>query len=312
MMQFQVSIFAFIFASMVGSSTASQAQTIDVQTAEFRGKLYQVSAATRAAVGVVFIGGSEGELLAADTVAPQMAALGYPVLGVNYHGGFADRSRPLANVPLEQFSSAVNWLLNQPGIRRVVVIGESRGSEAALLTAINSPKVSGVIGVVPSIYVWSAVGSADLNGPSGWTLGGKPLSYVRPAQDENPNAATFTKSITADQAIETATIPIEKIRVPILLIGSSDDAVWPSGDFVNAAAARVKRLGAKVALDTRVYPDAGHRLLGKGASSPTEIYAYEGGSFTARYGGTQSGNARARADAWRAITAFLTRVEPRK
>ncbi len=302
-----VSLIAVSFFSHAAARASTQLS--DVKTAEFRGKLYAASPSLQSRVGVLLIGGSEGQLLLADSVGPRIAALGYSVLGVDYHGGFADRSRPLANVPVEQFVAAAEWLLKQRGIQRVVVIGESRGSEAALLTALHSSSVSGVIGVVPSIYVWSAVGSADAAGPSGWSKSGTPLTFVKPIKDESPDAATFTKSVAADKDIEQATIAIEKIRVPVLLIGGDDDAVWPSGDFVRAAQARIKRMGVKVALDARVYPAAGHRLFGTGASSPTESYAWDGGVFVARYGGTELGNARARADAWKAIAQFLAVIE---
>jgi uncharacterized protein len=290
-------------------ATARAQTTVNIKTSEFRGRLYSDKAVQQRAVGIVLIGGSEGELLAADAVAPQFAALGYRVLGVNYHGGFADRSRPLANVPLEQFSEAAQWLSKRTGIRKVVVIGESRGSEAALLTALRSPVVAGVIGVVPSIYVWSAVGSADPQGPSGWSAGGKPLVYVKPIQKESPDATTFTQALAADKEVEKATIPIEKIRVPILLLGSANDAVWPSGEMVAAAQERWRASNATAHLETKIYPDAGHRLLGVGSSSPTETYAWDGGSFTAKYGGTEVGNWRARADAWQTMLAFIERIE---
>jgi uncharacterized protein len=310
-----VSLLGFGWVVSNGCMAATSEKTTEIKTGQFRGRAYEPSAAASHSVGIVLIGGSEGQLLLADAVAPQLAAMGYRVLGVNYHGGWADRSRPLSNVPLEQFSSAVDWMQMQPKVQRLVVIGESRGSEAALLTAVRSPRVSGVIGMVPSIYVWSAVGSAELDGPSGWSEGGKPLTYVRPIKETQPNTGTYTRAIAAMQAssalreLEQATIPIERIRAPILLIGGGDDAVWPSGDFVRAAQDRIKRLNPAIKLDARSYPDAGHRLFGLGSSSPTESYEWSGGVFVSRYGGTEAGNARARASAWKAIAAFLERVE---
>ncbi len=283
--------------------------TYGLQRAQFAGQVYEATRESARSLGIVLIGGSEGELLLAQSVAPRLAALGYQVLAVNYHGGFTDRSRPLANVPLEQFAAAANWLRTSSGIRRVVVIGESRGSEAALLTALRSRDIDGVIGLVPSLYVWSAVGNAEVTGPSAWTEAGKPLAYVRPLKEAEPNAGTFTRALLADAALERSTIPIEKISVPILLLGSDDDAVWPSGDFVRAAEARAKGANAASRLDARTFANAGHRIFGTGASSPTESYAWSGGVFVARYGGTERGNARARASAWKAITEFLERLE---
>jgi uncharacterized protein len=319
-MRFSAIVGAFGLGLMVNllCATSLAATKVDVTTAKFQGRSYVASGVPQRAVGIVLIGGSEGQLLLADVVAPRMAAMGYAVLGVNYHGGFADRSRPLANVPLEQFTAAVEWMQQQPGVRRVVVVGESRGSEAALLTALRSSRIAGVIGVAPSVYVWSAVGNADVDGPSGWAEAGRPLPYIRPIKAQQSDASTFNRAIAAMREtnsapeLETATIPIERIRVPILLIGGDDDAVWPSGDFVRAAQDRIRRLGSAGVLDARIYPHAGHRLLGVGSSSPTESYAWGGGVFVSRYGGTELGNARARASAWKEIANFLRNIEVRK
>jgi pimeloyl-ACP methyl ester carboxylesterase len=225
-----LSLLVLGFIASTGCVASPTSKTVEVKTTAFQGKVYVPSASPRRSVGIVLIGGSEGQLLLADAVAPQLAATGYRVLGINYHGGWADRSRPLSNVPLEQFTAAVDWMQKQPNVRRVVVIGESRGSEAALLTALRSLHVSGVIGMVPSIYVWSAVGSAEPDGPSGWSEGGKPLIYVRPIKEAQPDAGTFTRAIAAMREsnaaheLEQATIPIELIRAPMLLIGGDDDA----------------------------------------------------------------------------------------
>ncbi|MGL4234007.1 MAG: acyl-CoA thioester hydrolase/BAAT C-terminal domain-containing protein [Casimicrobium sp.] len=297
-----------LIACAVAATQAREARTEDITTAEFKGRWYAATTKPASAVGILLIGGSEGELLLADAIAPKLAALGYPVLGVNYHGGFADRSRPLANVPLAQFDAAAKWMQRERGVRRVVVLGESRGSEAALLTALDSRHVAGVIAVVPSVYVWSAVGSAEVDGPSGWSRGGKPLPFVRPVKEDSPNAGTFTRALKADPSVERATIPIERIRVPVLMIGGDDDAVWPAGDFIRAAEARRKKYNTKTPFEALVLSNAGHRLLGHGASSPTETYAWQGGEFTARYGGTELGNARARAEAWRAMILFLEKI----
>jgi uncharacterized protein len=306
----------FLLARVIGTALAlllvvgnAASQTREIKTASFRGKLYEERVSAKRGTAVLLIGGSEGQLLMADAIAPRIAALGYPVFGIDYHGGFADRTRPLANVPIEQFVAAVEWLRRDQGAKRVVIIGESRGSEAALLTTLQSNAVSAVVGVVPSIYVWSAVGSDDPAGPSAWSISGKPLTYVLPFKDANPDANTFSKSITADANIERATIAIEKLRVPTLLLAGDDDWVWPAGEFAQAAKARLARLNPRTPVQVVVFQNAGHRLLGVGSSSPTETYAWDGGSFTARYGGTEPGNARARAQVWKQIVLLLQKVE---
>ena len=59
----------------------------EVQTDAFHGRLY-LPGAQRHSLAIVLIGGSEGQLDLADKIAPQLAASGYAVLGVDYHDGY--------------------------------------------------------------------------------------------------------------------------------------------------------------------------------------------------------------------------------
>ena len=145
--------------------------------------------------GVLLIGGSEGQLLMADEIGPQLAAAGFASLGVRYHDGWSGSAK-LTQIPIEQFLAAAQALRAQAGVAQVVVVGDSRGSEAAMLAGLAASQspgfaplhvplhapapalggvqaplqeqlqasvqvqasgIAGVVGYVPSSHVWSGM-----------------------------------------------------------------------------------------------------------------------------------------------------------
>ena len=150
------------------------------------GNLYlpKRTAGTRPAV-LVF-GGSGGGLTS-SVAAALLAAHGYPSLALAYFK-VPGLPRSLHDIPLEYFTGALEVLRAQPGVDpdHVLVAGESRGGEAALLLGASFPElVDGVIAGVPSSVVNPAPGP-DASRPA-WTLGGRPLPAVSPSEFGRPN-----------------------------------------------------------------------------------------------------------------------------
>ncbi len=190
--------------------------------------------------GVLLIGGSDGR--EPQFSAKRLAQEGFATLSLAYFG------RPglppsLRDVPLEYFETALRALGQalSPPHGPLVVLGTSRGSEAAFLAGIHFPDlVSAVVGMVPGNVVLC---SWPPGGPA-WTLHGKPLPYV----------SRFGP--TADDP--EAEIPVEKIRGPVLLISAGADQVWPSTPMARAMISRLKAHGHPYA-DLHVdFPHAGH------------------------------------------------------
>jgi dienelactone hydrolase len=162
-----------------------------------------------ASAAVLLIGGSGGS--EPSYVGSALAAEGIAALSVAYFG------RPglpgqLRGIELEYFFSALALLLevSGPGVP-LVVLGMSRGSEAAMLTAIHSGlRVSGVVATVPGNVV---AGSWPPGGPA-WLLDSRPLPYVAHSGPECEDEAAF--------------IPVELVPCPILLVAAGADRVWPS------------------------------------------------------------------------------------
>ncbi|GAB3429005.1 acyl-CoA thioesterase/bile acid-CoA:amino acid N-acyltransferase family protein [Flindersiella endophytica] len=188
---------------------------------------------------VMVLGGSEGGT-SGELMGNLLASHGYRALAVGYFDepGLPDE---LSNIPLEYFAKALGWLAKQPGVdpERIVVIGASRGSEAALLAAAHFPElVHGVVGLVPSNVV---VSGTDY-GPS-WTRDGKPL----PHDGFGPLAVS--------PAYE---IPVERIGGPVLLVCGRVDHIWQSCAMADAIAERRRAQDPPADTSVLAYPKAGH------------------------------------------------------
>jgi pimeloyl-ACP methyl ester carboxylesterase len=149
-----------------------------VSSAGFVGAFESAAGATHRTTVLAF-GGSEGGLRTVS-LAARLAADGVPTLALAYFGA-PGLPKTLTNIPLEYFETALGWLARQPQVdpQRIVVLGVSRGSEAALLLGVHDPDlVHGVIALVPSSVVNCGIQGGSTPGGcigAAWTLGGKPL-----------------------------------------------------------------------------------------------------------------------------------------
>ncbi len=255
------------------------------------GRLYAPPAGSPRRAAVLAFGGSEGGE-SADFLASLLAAHGYPTLSLAY---FKEPGLPstLTNIPLEYFTRALTILRTQPGVDpgHVLVYGDSRGSEAALLLGADFPDlVDGVIAGVPSSVV---NGNFPNTGEPAWTLRGEPVPSAPPSEFGKPAPAD------APQAI----IPVEDIRGPVLMICGTEDEEWPSCDYQDAIVARLRahRFGYPVTA-IRV-PDAGHFVGGMAAyySTTADALTYNGKNL----GGTVQGLEEGLAQGHQALLALL-------
>ena len=199
------------------------------------GTLYLPADTSTRRPALVVFGGSEGGLSTARYAA-MLAANGYPALALAY---FREPGLPatLTSVPLEYFARALRLLRVQRGVdpRHVLVQGASRGGEAALLLGATYPDlVNGVVAGVPS----SRIGPTPNNLASpAWTLHGRPLPIG-------------------------AEIQVERIRGPVLMNCGGQDGVWPSCQFVDAVAFRLRQHHFRYPVTALEYPDGGHFVGG--------------------------------------------------
>jgi dienelactone hydrolase len=237
---------------------------------------------------IVRIGGSEGGL-PGTTTCSLLASHGHPTLALAYFG-VPGLPSELANIPLEYFQHALQWLARQPGVdpRKLVMMGVSRGGEGALLVASVYPElVHASVGYVPNSYVFPSF--PDGMRPA-WTLEGQPVPYFN-----------FMGGPTDAQSIQ-----VERIAGPLFVVGAVLDLVWPSADYVSRIADRLRAHG-RSDFTALTYYAAGHGI-GVGLPflrSPT-VFDFQVGRIS--LGGTPAGDARARGDSWPKLLAFLSRL----
>jgi dienelactone hydrolase len=268
--------------------------------------------------GIIVLGGSDAGEGARGT-AMLLASHGYAALSLAYFGA---KGLPgtLERIPMEYFANTVRWMHRRKQVdgRFVAFYGESRGTEPALWTAANVRGVNAVVARSPSFVLWEGVTRSHLPGDAAWTLGGKPLpfipnrigvgfaaSYIWDAIVGTPvrQADLFNQNLRDYGATGAIAIPVEKIAGPVLLLAGKDDQIWPSAAMAQRLMDRLHRFHHGYADESIAYDDVGHPIP----------YAYlpaggERGGLTFAVGGTTAGTARAQADAWPRILAFLDKA----
>jgi acetyl esterase/lipase len=258
--------------------------------------------------GVVVLSGSSGRV--DIDRARLLAESGAQALALQWFGG-PGQSPGICEIPLETFADATDYLIAR-GCRRIVFVGTSKGAEAALLVATLDPRVDDVIAISPTSVVWGNIGPGKdgIAWPerSSWSWKGKPLDFVpadlaweRIDRDGLVSYRSFFEQCLArdEETLRRARIPVEKAAANLVLVAGGDDALWPSDSFAGALAHRREDSGRPVSLI--VDPEAGHRVLLPGETTPR--------SSLRAHGGTDIADARLGLMAWAAIEAALLKKD---
>ncbi len=181
------------------------------------------------------------------------AARGFAVLDLVYHGQ-PPLPRALEKIPLEYAKEAIDWATRQPGVdaSRIGVFGTSKGAEYALLLASKYPGIKAVAAWTPSSVAWAGISFRTPFTRSSWTYNGFDVPYI-PAKVDLSTIGRGLKLITGQPAalhdayaagfendVEIATIEVEKISGPILLISGEDDKMWPAAMMSGMIVDRLK------------------------------------------------------------------------
>lgn len=269
--------------------------------------------------GVIVLGGSGGRIQ--EDLAQLFASHGYAALALGYFGveGLPPR---LHNISLEYFHNAMQWFKKQEQVdaRRIALCGRSRGGELVLLLGATFPQeMQALIAYVPGCIV----------GSDSWTYNNKSIPGLQTPSEEQErqaiqkgliptHAGTFddpeestpiyrwiVKSANS-QEIEAATIPVEKIECPLLLISAEDDKMWQSTDFSNMVMDRLDEHRSVIKRKHLHFPGAGHGVQNPyGAANGGYPYYHPRAQRWMAVGGTLLGNARANEQAWQEALEFL-------
>jgi hypothetical protein len=197
-----------------------------------------------------------------------LAARGAAALALRWFGA-AGQPPGICEVPLETFTPALDRLASLSG--HLVVVGASKGAEAALLLASRDARIRAVCALSPSSVVWANVGPGINGFPqscrSSWTEGGRPLPFVPydttwvPTAVDGPPSyrGLYEQSLsTFAERVPAATIPAERISGRVLLAAGDGDLVWPSVRF--AAQIRDRRSAHGLSTQVITSSTAGHRI----------------------------------------------------
>ncbi len=272
---------------------------------------------------IIVVPGSNGGI--PEQLAALYASHGYVALALGYFNAGEEGLLPeeLVEIPLEYFQQAAQWLKSQPHVdeKRVIIDGTSRGGELALLLGAYLEEFAAVIAWVPAAHVHHAFSSNDvLRERSAWTLHGKPLPFVPPAnRQKGPRDVDlregypvshieFLRMAASEPYFTEAAIPVEDINGPILLISGRDDVMWPSAFFADWVVERLKRAGFAHDVQHLSYENVGH-TIGPPHAPATVLESYEKrSSLPYLYGGVPEFIAKARVDVWPQVLRFLEKV----
>lgn len=269
--------------------------------------------------GVLVVHGSGGGGGYERHYARRLAHHGHTAFCVEYFDG-PGRPDALDRIPLSYFGRAADWLVAQPEVdgEQVGAVGFSRGGEAAMLAGAHFDRVGVTVGYSSSGYAFPAptwMPGVEVEGPA-WTLNGDPIPYLPVDElveaeqsgfedvvaNDDVDASTLAVANATDEQLRRATIPVERIDGPVLLVSGGSDTIWPSAELTAVAVDRLDACDYPWPYRHLVYPDAGHAIR-----TP---YRFEPGidpTAEHRLGGTHGANARAAAEAWRVVLDYLRR-----
>jgi dienelactone hydrolase len=265
------------------------------------------------APGVIIVGGSGGGLQ--ENRAALLASHGFTVLALAYFN--AEHLPPeLRRIPLEYFGTAIDWLLAHEAVRgdQIGVMGTSRGGELVLLLGATFPRIGAVVGIVPSGVINGAIARdpTTVNSPA-WTYRGEPLPFVPRDESLNdrwgegpiPLTPMYLAAIEDTRAVRRATIPVERINGPVLLISGADDQMWPSQTLAEIAMERLREHRHPYPDEHISYPAAGHSMTAPylPRSAPYSFHPVRQKVYA--FGGTPQGNRAAGEASWARIRSFL-------
>lgn len=222
------------------------------------GDLFYAEAAAQRPT-VLMLGGSEGGKSWSDNpyqkeMLADLVEAGLTVFSRAYFG-LEGLPKSLASIPLEYFETAFAWLAEQPEVLpgHYALVGGSKGAELALLLGSCYPEVKAVVAFAPGDVVFQGLSSGKA--ASSWSDGGKELPYVSfpltalPAIIKGMRTGGFLQAYTLalrnTKQVKLASIPVENIHGPVLLVSGGKDEMWPSALMSERLMARLS--GAKFA-----------------------------------------------------------------
>lgn len=251
-----------------------------------------------------------------------LASRGYAVLSLLYFGG-EGQPEDYIEIPIEYFERSIAWLSARPEVKEggVALIGVSRGGEGALLAASKLAGVNAVVSISGGGVVFEGLHKNPREGEpeTPWTWQGNPVPFAKRKDSFSFTAkaiwsgmskkplstlSTYIEGMKDEAAVEEATIKVESIKGPVLLVSGKGDRVWPSSELSRIAVARLEQNDHPYPYEHLDYDGAGHVVFLP--YHPTTVgYTRVFSGMGLDFGGSPEANARASADAWAKMLRFL-------
>ena len=186
-----------------------------------------------------------------------------------------------------------------------------------MLLGATISEIAAVVAYAPSAYVYQGLGEKIT---SSWSYHDQPLSFV--AYEPAPVFEAYEKRQLAEgvpiacrtlylealqhtKELAQATIPVERIQGPVLLISGEDDQMWPATLFAEQIEQRLRKQYHPYWHEHISYAHAGHTIgVPNITTTVTQLRHPFSGSIN-DYGGTPQGNARASTHSWQTLLTFL-------
>ena len=286
-----------------------------LENQEVFGEWWQPQDVPTGTPAIVVIGGSGGGIDGGRKKTPLLASHGYPALALGYFD-YPGCPEHLKQIPLEYFEKAAQWVRNKLGPETPVVLwGGSRGGELTLLVGSYLNCYSGLVATAPSHVGWGGTDYQTDEDVAAWTFQGQDIPFAPfDGPDESkikPGEAyslspQFLKAVAQLKYPDRVTIPVERIRVPLLMLSGDDDQMWPAGEFAKAVENRLREFDRGVLFGNYIYSETGH-IFSSAILPTTErhqiIHPQNNGHYAT--GGTPEGSHKATIDSWAQVLRFL-------
>ena len=223
---------------------------------------------------VIVVSGSDGRIEKAQAIAEIFAMKGYSALAVCYFG-LEGTSKDLNCVPLEYIENAITWLKKQDTVNKdkIAMYGRSKGGEMVFLAASIFPDITCVIANMPSCYAYEGIKKGGLPARhSSWMYKGEEISclkfscsiilqlVIKMLQNREGALSWMYKKLIDEGNTDEATIAVNKINGPILMISSESDSIWPSKMHSEMAMKLLEKSNFKYEYKHITYEKSGHML----------------------------------------------------
>lgn len=258
---------------------------------------------------VIVVSGSDGRIEKAQAIAELFAMKGYSALAVCYFG-LEGTPKNLNCIPLEYIENSITWLKKQDTVNKnkIAIYGRSKGGEMVLLAASLLKDISCVIANMPSCYAYEGIKKGGLPAHhSSWMYKGEEIpclkfSYsimfqlvIKMIQHKAGALSWMYKKLIDGGNTDDATIDVNKINGPILMISSETDSIWPSKMHSEIVMKLLKKSDFKYEYKHSTYEKSGHMITVPYQSIP---------SLPGTQGDIDSW-ANANIDAWKETNDFL-------